>query len=101
MSHLLPLPPAVLTRRPLIIPLAPLVRGHVTTTPTTDTDPVDTVDPEHSEDPEDLEDLEDLELSAEVAAVVVAVPVEDMATPTAPLPRHHSAAPALRSTFDL
>lgn len=95
--HLL-LPPAVLTRRPLIIPLAPLVRDHVTTTPTIDTDPVDTVDPEPSGDPEDLEDLE---LSAEVAAVVVAVPVEDMATPTAPLPRHHSAAPALRSTFDL
>lgn len=98
MSPLLLLPPAVLTRRPLIIPLAPLVRGHVTTTPTTDTDPVDTVDPEHSGDPEDLEDQE---LSAEVAAVVVAVPVEDMATPTAPLPRHHSAAPAPPSTFDL
>lgn len=95
MSLLLLHPPAVLTRRPLISPLAPLVKDHVTTTPTTDTDPVDTVDPV------DLEDPEDPEPSAEVAAVVVAVPVGDTATLTVPLPRHHSAAPAPHSTFDL
>lgn len=101
MSLLLLHPPAVLTRRPLISPLAPLVKDHVTTTPTTDTDPVDTVDPVDLEDPEDPEDLEDLEPSAEVAAVVVAVPVGDTATLTVPLPRHRSAAPAPHSTFDL